>query len=341
MAPDTDIAQARPPKAQPKADPFMGGLPRLHLAQLPTPVRPLVQASRLTGGRLWVKDDSQSSPLYGGNKVRKLEWILAQALVTEATNTWTMGPSGSHHVLAVARFSKLLGLHAHAFLFPEYPSRHARLLHQAILESGCRIAEAPSWLQAPTAFLQSLPGPGTYWIPAGASNPLGNLGFYLAGLELAQQVAAGLCPKPDVLVVALGSAGTAAGLWMGLDAAAMTCRLHAVRVTSAMLANRINLSRQAWELTKFLQRLQAPAAHRTRGPAARHASVRVVTDQFGGTYGKPTDQGRRAQAIAAKDGLVLEPVYTAKAFAHALAVAERCPDARVFFWNTAARPPGR
>ena len=339
--PNSRVSDIRPteprgqPPVRPYPAPFLGGLPRVKLARLPTPVRFLPASSRAAGGAIWVKDDARTSGLYGGNKVRKLEWVLAQALVTGATKTWTMGPAGSHHVLAVARFSRLLGLQPHAFLFPEFETEHSRMVHQAILESGCRLQEAKCWPKAPVALLRSLPGPGTYRIPAGASNALGNVGFFLAGLELTEQIRTGQCPKPDLVVVALGSAGTAAGLWMGLEAAGLDCRVHAVRVTSGLVANAVNLSRQADELVRFLKLLQAPAGRHAHPPPGRKTKARVITDQFGGTYGKPTERGNEAMALASRDGLFLEPVYTGKAFAHALRAVTQ-PGCTVLFWNTAA-----
>ncbi len=306
---------------------------RLPLAEVPTRVERLEEASRATGASVWVKRDDETSRVYGGNKVRKLEFLLAEARRRCATGIWTTGPWGSHHVLAAALFARSLGLECRALLFPQYPSAHACAVHRAILESGCRVRVARSWPGYVGLLLREGPGPGEYRLPAGSSCGLGCLGYVLAGLELAEQVRCGPCPRPDVIVLPLGSGGTAAGLLVGLAAAGLETELRCVRVTTALVANRWNVLRLAWETVWAWRRL-APEDPVPTGPPYGKVRLRVAGDQFGGVYGRPTAAGLWAAALAQRDGLDLETTYTAKAYAHLLECAR--PGETWLFWNTYA-----
>src|SRR6187551_1988019 len=171
------------------------------LTGLPSPVRklPIVGAE---GAELWVKEDGAIGHLYGGNKLRKLELILPHAQTRGARRLVTSGAVGSHHALANLNASLHAGLDARPV----------------------------SSLKAVPFALGRLLRPGDYLIPAGGSGPIGAQGFYRAASELAGQVDEGLLPAPDVVVVPLGSGGTAAGLLAGLVASDLKTIVCAVDV---------------------------------------------------------------------------------------------------------------
>jgi len=347
---------------------LIDSLPHIPLADLPTPVERLDRLSEAMGAELWIKRDDRSSSLYGGNKVRKLEFLLADALASGAKRVWTIGPAGSHHVLALARFSKNLGLSCSAVTFPEYETRHTDAVRRAILASGCHVIESATWPKFVIDVLQNGPG-DAYVIPAGSSNALADLGYLSAGLELADQIHAKICPQPDVVVVALGSGGTSTGLLVGLEIRNVSCRLDLVRVTSGLVANRINLHRQACDMARLLDRAwkrTSAASNDTTnaaplppcfGPfqdslrrtlrrltdlrshtALRHVRINLVSNQMGPGYAVPTADGMQAAAILSRyEGIEMEPTYTAKAFAHVLDLIRRSQRRRpvILFWHTA------
>jgi hypothetical protein len=184
---------------------------RIVLGSYPTPV------SRI-GEHLWVKRDDLTSALYGGNKVRKLELLLAAARDAGKTRVLTLGAVGSHQVVATALYGAREGFTVDAILVPQPASPHAELNVRVALAHGLHALACPAWSLAP-AYVASRWGSDAYYIPLGGSNALGSLGFVDAAHEIATQVRAGDLPEPDVVIVALGSGGTAAGLAVGFEQA--------------------------------------------------------------------------------------------------------------------------
>jgi D-cysteine desulfhydrase len=286
---------------------------RALLGRWPTPVRALdVGASE----PLWCKDEGRSAPGYGGNKVRKLEWVLPR--VAPGSAVVTIGAVGSNHVLATAWHGRALGLKVHAVLVPQPDTPAARrnigvsaaLLH-GHWPAGSEAAAAVALGRATrAAWREDGRRPAIVWI--GGSTPHGVLGWVEGALELAEQVARGELPAPRRLYVPAGSGGIAAGLLVGLAAAGLDCEVHAVRVADRLWANR-----------RAVLTLAALATRRLRQAGADLPDVRpdaLVLDQrwFGRAYGQPTDAGRRAGEIAASAGLGIEPTYSAKTLAAAV-----------------------
>jgi D-cysteine desulfhydrase len=159
-----------------------------------------------------------------------------------------------------------------------------------------------------------------YLLPPGGSSPLGALGAVETALELAGQVRDGALPEPGSVVVAAGSGGTAAGLLLGLRIAGLRTRVVAVVVNDTLRLDTRSLTRLSDRADRLLRRRGAAL------PALPSAAeqLMVVRDWLGPGYGHATADGARAQALAAdRAGLALEPVYTAKALAALLSLAER------------------
>ena len=173
-------------------------------------------------------------------------------------------------------------------------------------------------------------------IPRGGTSALGNLGFVAAGLELAEQVERGELPAPDVVYMAMGTMGSVAGLAIGLEAGGLETRVAAVRASNPGTSSRAKLDATLAE-TIALLRLGVPA-FRAVDDAGRR--IRIVEDQLGAGYGRPTPAGERALALAEEDaGLRLERTYTAKALAAIVADAPSLRDRTVLFWNTHSSRP--
>jgi 1-aminocyclopropane-1-carboxylate deaminase/D-cysteine desulfhydrase-like pyridoxal-dependent ACC family enzyme len=327
--------------------------------------------SKRLGSEVWVKRDDLSGAIYGGNKVRKLELVLAEAIESGARRVWTMGGTGSHQVLATALYARELGLGCAAVVFPQPVTPHVREVLSAIVEAGCELVPAAHMFTVPAASARLMARRGWGWelgerggggrggagswgrggkeggplklkqrgrfiggafpIPPGSSSPTGALGYVSAALELAEQIREGACPMPGAIVTAYGSAGTAAGLLVGLRLAGLDVPVYAVRVVLKALGTRGRLAGLATDTAALLRRLGVPAP----GGFARD-DMRVVEDQVGAGYGHVTREAEEAVSLAAEDGIRLETTYTGKALAGLCAlVRDRRPGwGRVLFWNT-------
>jgi 1-aminocyclopropane-1-carboxylate deaminase/D-cysteine desulfhydrase-like pyridoxal-dependent ACC family enzyme len=314
-------------------------LPAIELGAWPTPVQaanPSSLPGRCAGA--WIKRDDRCAEPYGGNKVRKLEFLLADALLKGHDAVFTFGVAGSNHALATAIYAQQVGLEALLLLTPQSNSSFvgrnlklgrwagARQLHCATEAEANRMARILG-LRGGSA------RPPPYRIPGGGSSPLGAVGFVNAGLELAAQVRAGLIPEPDYLYVALGTMGTAAGLALGLAAAGLRTRLVLVRVVRADIASPQRFRALYHGAARLLHRRDP------RFPLAPLDAARIeVRHEFiGPGYARFTDEGMAALAFARQAfDIGLEGTYTGKALAALLADlrAGRLANCNVLFWNT-------
>jgi D-cysteine desulfhydrase len=274
---------------------------------------------------LWVKREDQASPVYGGNKVRKLQYLLPVARARHGGQLMSVGALGSNHLVACCLHGRRFGVDTHALVIPQPSTPHvlknAGVLaaNAASIETASNVLVAATWSRFTLARrVREQTGHDPLWVYAGGSNPLGTLGWVEGALELAEQVRAGELPEPEQIFVPMGSCGTVAGLLLGLSLTELKTEVHAVRVVDRVVCNRWTALRLA---RRTLALLKASGAREL--PEVQPGRLVVHHDQFGGGYGCPTPQGAEAQERAAAAGLKLEPTYTAKALAAALsAVAE-------------------
>ena len=282
---------------------------QLELLALPSGRPLLVQSDALRGGR------------YGGNKARKFEGILEDARRRGATRLVSVGAVGSHHVLATAIFAREAGLRCRCYVVPQpdVPSTHRNV--QYALAAGAELVPVETQAEAALRLAWALREPGALVVPVGGSSLAGTRPYVEAVAELA-----GEGSRIRTLVVALGSGGTAAGLAVGaalggapwrVDAVATSGPLGVVRALARslvvrLLANRPRLAADAWRRLRFAE------------------------SQLGAGYALPTEASARALEAAARMGLPLEPVYTAKAFAHVLDLDAQ-GETGLAFWDTASR----
>ncbi len=316
-------------------------LPWMPLGQFPTRVH-RVDGLAPPGVELWVKRDDESGVEYGGNKVRKLEFLLAEARARGARRLCTLGGIGSHHVLATALYGKRAGFDVEAVVFPQPLTDHVHEQLLVDLAVGAELHPTRGYAGVPLSVWRKRRQPGTAWIAAGGSSPVGTLGYVSGGLELMQQIARGEVPRPDVVYVALGSCGTAAGLVIGLSELGGAAEIVAVRVTDRLVAG-ARKTRRLMERTLALLRAEAALAG---GPARlglaadangwARPKLRVEHRFFGGAYGRATPASEAAVRDAAAAGLALETTYTGKALAALLADARagRLDGKRVLYWHT-------
>lgn len=293
-------------------------LPRLPLLAGPTPLVEDEALSRAVGGEVWIKRDDLTHPVYGGNKVRKLERLLGDAIAQGADTLVTTGAAGSHHVLATSIFGKKHGLAVHAILVPQAASEHVTLDLRAMIGQGAELHPVSFYSAVPAATAAlvaklKLAGKRPYVIPPGGSNGVGALGYVEAGLELSHQLLERRAPEPDAIVVPLGSGGTVAGLAIGLAAAGCLVPIHAVRVTPRGLVGRAFLLAQ---IRGAIERLHGSDDRFPRITGVASDLYRIEDDELGEGYGLPTPRSREALRVAESAGLHLDTTYTGKTFAH-------------------------
>jgi D-cysteine desulfhydrase len=308
------------------------------LGTFPTPVH-RIRFERF-GDRHWIKRDDRTGALYGGNKVRKLEWILADARRRGAERLITIGAEGTHHGLATALYGRELGFGVTLCVCPQPPTPHVEAMARAHREAGAEIRRVPRMEMLPLGALAARwahRGERWYAVAAGGSDAIGTLGFVSAGLELAEQVRAGECPEPEAVHLAMGTMGTAAGLAIGFALAGLDTEVRAVRITSRLVTHARGLS----GLVARTLRLMEPAGAPLPTVDEVVARVRVNHRCIGRGYGHPTADGERATELFAEAGITLDPTYTAKAAVGFLDGLERAGGRAQMFWMTlgAAEPP--
>ena len=310
------------------------GLPALDLVTEPTPLTRETINIDGAPAAIWVKHDETSGALYGGNKVRKLAYILAKAEARRVQAVATFGAVGSHHALATALYARALGFDAICFLGHQSSLGHVEEALSAHAAIGSRIVRYGGDRRRRIATLREiLPQQRTWIVPAGGSSWLGAVGFIDAALELAADFEARGTALPRRLYVANGTMGTVAGLGLGLALAGVDVEVQAVRITSETIANRAATEALMRKTALMLNRIDPsfPAQ------LADRAKVRYRDEFVGDGYTKPTPASDRALRLAEEQlGLTLESTYTAKAFAALLADARDAAVQREgqVFWNT-------
>jgi 1-aminocyclopropane-1-carboxylate deaminase/D-cysteine desulfhydrase-like pyridoxal-dependent ACC family enzyme len=315
-------------------------IPHIRLGEFPTPIRHLRKLGKKIGADyLYLKHDGLSGPVYGGNKIRKLEFLLGDALRKQAREVLTFGCAGSNHALATAINAQRVGLQCTSILLAQPNARYVRrnllMSHVYGAEIHHFKSKMASYIPKTIMLLRKKvkQGKSPYTIGPGGSSPLGIIGYVNAGFELQEQVAGGSVPEPDTIFVPLGTMGTAVGLTIGLKAAGLKARVVPVRVIGERYGNREKFVR-LFKKTQALILSLDPSFPRVEltddEPDIRH-------DFFGGEYARFTEQGMAAIALVAKsEGIQLEGTYTGKAMAalidHVRINGKK--DEVTLFWNT-------
>jgi D-cysteine desulfhydrase len=284
-----------------------------------------------------IKRDDLSARPYGGNKVRKLEFILADARKRGATRVITAGAVGSHHALATTVYARSLGMDVTLVLFPQSRTDHVRSVLLQDHALGAELRFTPRMETVPLALMRARLArrqQKPYLIAPGGSDPIGTLGYVSAGLELADQIrVAG--ERVDTIHVAAGTMGTAAGLSLGLALADLAVPIVATRITSRLVANEIVLRRLVERTAALLKQ-----AGLSEVPIERAlSSIELGHDQIGEGYGKETEASREAMRIFGDAGLLLDSTYTAKAAAELLATPQRPGGLPLFLHTLSAVEP--
>lgn len=292
----------------------LSSFPRISLARLPTPIEPLKRLSAHLGGpQLYVKRDDETGLGLGGNKLRKLEFLLGEALAQGADTVLTVGALQSNHARQTAAACAKLGLACELILRRSNHATETYLQNGNVLLDrlfGACITVIEAGASRETAMAERADalraeGHAPYCIPVGGSCATGNLGYAACAEELSAQ-AHELGVRFDAVIVATGSGGTQGGLVAGLHAIGSDIPAIGIAVEGTRAEQEALAYHQAVETAGLLsESLQVPRDH-----------ILVLDDYAGPGYAKPTDAMREALRLAAEfEGLVLDPVYTGKAFA--------------------------
>jgi D-cysteine desulfhydrase family pyridoxal phosphate-dependent enzyme len=313
-------------------------LPRFRLAQLPTPVEELPRLSRELGGpELLIKRDDQTGLALGGNKARKLEFLVGDALAQGADTLITVGAAQSNHCRQTAAAAAKAGLKCELILNGEKPDLPTgNLLLDRLFgatehwidrsQRATKLRELADQLRAQ--------GRKPYVIDVGGSNGIGATGYVVAMIELMEQLRA-TGDRVDHIVFGTSSSGTQAGLELGARVTGFIGKLHGLSIDKndpEHLEYENEVARVANECAAYI------------GSEVRltHADVKVVYGYMGEGYGVVGDLEREAIRLMARtEGIVLDPVYAGRAFGALVDMIRKGAfkhGETVLFWHTGGAP---
>lgn len=317
-------------------------VPFVPLAVLPTPLTRMERLSAEIGVEVWVKRDGLTHPVYGGNKMRKFEFVFGDALRRGARVILTGGGLGSHHTLATAVAARQFGMRTVCSYYCQPITPQVQHSLRASPPLGIEAHFCGDYLGLTLSFLWQAvrwtvrSGRPVYFIYPGAPGTLGVLGYVNAAFELKAQWNQMGIPEPEATFVAVGSCGTFAGLLLGARLAGWRGRVLGVRVIEEDVANRPKIAGMVNRAADYLRR-RDPTLPLLRITAQE---VDLLDGYLGRGYAHPTHKARQAvQRLAQTEGLPLETTYTGKAMAALLDYAEHRPRASLLFIDTYAEAP--
>lgn len=286
--------------------------PRLDIAHLPTPLEPLKNLSRILGGpNIWIKRDDCTGLAGGGNKTRKLEFLMADAVKRKADSVITQGATQSNHARQTAALAAKLGMECHILLEDrtqmhdvDYNYNGNVLLNQLF---NAKLQKFPAGTDMNTTMVSlaeklTSNGKTPYIIPGGGSNPIGALGYVNAAQEILFQ-ANNMQLKVDHVVHATGSAGTQAGLVAGFCGTNSMIPVLGIGVRAEKTIQEENVFNLALNTLEFLGITNALARE----------DVVANCDYVGNGYGIPDSRTMQAiELFARTEGILLDPVYSGK-----------------------------
>jgi D-cysteine desulfhydrase family pyridoxal phosphate-dependent enzyme len=314
--------------------------PRFPLIHAPTPLEPLSRLRQHLGGpRLYIKRDDCTGLAFGGNKSRKLEFLLGEAMAQRATAVITAGGLQSNHVRQTAAAAAKAGLACHLVLARNVPINTAiyqtngNLFLDKLLGASVHICGPnETRLEKSQSLMAELTSKGEkpYFIPVGGSNGVGALGYASLMLELREQATAQRL-SIDRIVVASSSGGTQAGLGVGASLAIIAPPVIGIDVDG-----------KSSELQAQLATIAAECSHKLDLAAPPADSFELVSSYAAPGYGLPNDATIEAiRLLATLEGIFVDPVYSGKAMAGLIDMIRKkrfSADETVVFIHTGGAP---
>lgn len=332
-------------------------IPHLALGNIET--TPIVHAKffESKGVQLYLKNDGiygtdkHGNKIFSGNKRRKLEFLLADALAHHAKRVYALGGAGSNFATATAAYTKELGLACTLILGPQRNTRYVQRNLKLDLFYGANIVACPTREERTTTCQKLAQGdPSGYFIPLGGSNSIGALGFVNAAFELKQQITQGIMPQPDVIYIACSSAAMAAGLIVGLKAAKLDIVVRPVRIDDTPEETSGTLSQLIQETSTLLHQHDATIPLISIAPDKLNMVNDVAGEEYVpadhnnnqrhrmfDAYALTTPQGAHAiQTLDKATGIKLEGTYSGKAFVACLRdiTSGSLSGKKILFWDS-------
>ena len=314
--------------------------PQIKLASLPTPIQPLRRLSKKLGVELYIKRDDLTGAALSGNKIRKLEFVLAEALGRQADIVITCGGAQSNHCRATAIAAAMLGLQCRLLLRTPEPSNPPPPEGNILLDrmAGAEIVwitpddykKRDELMAHEVAALQET-GRRAYAIPEGASTALGALGYVRAAEELVNDITntMGGAQQPCTIISAAGSGGTSAGLILGAKIFDINARIAAVNVCD----DRDYFLREIGSICE-----KAIADYHLDIDFDRERDIEIIDGYVGRGYTlSQPEELKLIKEVAQTEGIFLDPVYTGKAFYGMVEKLKRDPKCfgeRIIFIHT-------
>ncbi|MHA1928556.1 MAG: 1-aminocyclopropane-1-carboxylate deaminase/D-cysteine desulfhydrase [Candidatus Thorarchaeota archaeon] len=310
-------------------------IPRVQLGNFPTPVQEMKNLeNRLGHSNLWIKRDDLSGELYGGNKLRKLEYILADALQKKKKWILTFGGLGSNHAIATAIYGREQGFKSVLVFIDQPITEHVQRQLLRFQQLDAKVSYAKNVYGAYLKGLWHLASKrGTFLLRMGGSIDIGNIGYVEAALELVNQIETGILPKPERIYLPVGTMGTFAGLTVGLKLADSDIDLIGVRVSESSICNERNTAQMINSTFKFLRKQSKEIPQIKVKPE----EVNINHEFAGPCYGSVTKEGLDAiELMKTTENIQLETSYTGKALACMVKHINdgNISDGSTLFWNT-------
>jgi 1-aminocyclopropane-1-carboxylate deaminase/D-cysteine desulfhydrase-like pyridoxal-dependent ACC family enzyme len=323
-------------------------LPRVRLGQFPTPLEPLPNLTQALGGpALWVKRDDAVGPALGGNKTRKLEFLLGEAAQRGAQAVATFGGLQSNFARQMAAGARAFGMEPHCFYFAPRPARlEGNLLLAQLMGAhlhfipfgggdggmGMTVEQATQLVRWVVRLTPGLLGKRVYYMPVGGHTPAGCVGYVLAALEIHEQLRERNIERATI-VVAAGTGGTLAGLLAGFRLWRVPHRLIGIDVGKLWRGFPASIAALASEICALLGQPHD----------IQPGDVPLIEGTYVGEgYARTTSESIEALRLAARhEGLLLDPVYTSKAMAGLISLSQKHtwkPNEPVVFWHTGGLP---
>lgn len=315
-------------------------IPWMPLGNFPTPIQKLDNLGKEIGTEsFYIKQDDLSSSLYGGNKVRKLEFILAEARQRGANTLITVGTVGSNSALATTIHGQRLGMRTVLILTDQPVAEYAKknmLLDYYYKAKMLNTSKRLMHLIIGYQFLiniKPLKWQLPYFISIGGSSELGCLRFVNAAFELKRQVETGILPEPDYLFVAAGSIGTFCGLWLGCQLTNLKTKVIGVKVSDRKTCNTKGAATKVNDICRYLRKTD-PGFPQLK---VSSSELTILEDYRGEGYAQFTKEGMKAILLMhSLENIKLEGTYTGKTLSGALDYIKKnhLEDKVLLFWNT-------
>ncbi len=315
--------------------------PRVPLLKKKTSVRKMEKMENLLGfgfhkSELWLKNDGETHSVFGGNKIRKLEFLLGGA-PSNVNHLVTLGATGSNHCVATSVVAQQLNLKCSVYLkaqtgadyVTENLKHHSELKTRIWRDEDLKTHKLFPSLEDLEFLVDDVEK--TLWIPTGGSHPKSHWAYVNAALELNEQVEAGLCPLPEKIYIACGTSGSVVGLMAGFKMLGLDIQVIAVRVVPEFLLNDKSLLKALLKFNKELLRVGLPFLQWDK------SEMNIQNTAFGEGYAEPTKASEKwSQIVGEQEGLLQEWTYTGKVWDAIVQDLEAgtLEGQKVFFWNT-------